>query len=153
MTTKTHVKEDIPSVIPNGIKISISPKILAVIALLIGGGAGGITLGQLFGIDSSAIIENSKSQAIKSKFDFDSRFVKIDTTLSTHTEQIAEMDTQITEIQEVQHADIARTEARRITELIANREKRESEYDRLVAKNLIRLKEHKEPCGNLECTD
>jgi hypothetical protein len=149
MTTKA-----IPSVPPNGIKLSINPKLAICLALIIGGGAGGASLGQLlFGADSKNDFAKLNDNGATTKNDFDTRFQKIDTTLDTHTAQITEMDKQITEIQTVQHGDIARTEARRVTETITSRDRREKEYDRLTALNLHRLRDGKVPCSNLECSN
>jgi hypothetical protein len=151
MTAKHTESENTPSIIPNGIKINLSPKVILCIALLVGGGAGGATIGKLFGVDTEAITGNTKEQFEKNNLDREEDLLRINTTLDKHTDQITEMDTQITEIQVTQHGDIARREARRVTENIEPRQKREEEYDRMVVKNILRLKEHKEPCGTVAC--
>lgn len=54
-------------------------------------------------------------------------------------------------IQETQHKTIARQEARRVTQTISNRNKREEAYDRIRDINIKRLKKGDDPCLDLKC--
>jgi len=54
-------------------------------------------------------------------------------------------------IQETQHKSIARGEARRVTQKISNRAKREEAYDRIRDLNMKRLKKGQDPSLNLRC--
>jgi uncharacterized coiled-coil protein SlyX len=54
-------------------------------------------------------------------------------------------------VQTTQQRDVARTEARRLTEKIRDREEREETYDRLYELNLRRLQRGSDPCGNVSC--
>lgn len=57
------------------------------------------------------------------------------------------------QVQTVQHAQVSRGEARRITKDIDSRDERERAYDRLVGMSMRRLKNKKEPCLNLDCSN
>jgi outer membrane murein-binding lipoprotein Lpp len=52
-----------------------------------------------------------------------------------------------------QNRQVAREEARRLTEGIKERERREREYDRLYDLTLGRLQENKEPCRSIDCQE
>jgi len=87
MTAKHTESENTPSIIPNGIKINLSPKVILCIALLVGGGAGGATIGKLFGVDTEIIAGNTKEQFEKNNKDREEDLFRINTTLDKHTEK------------------------------------------------------------------
>ena len=130
---------------PNGIKIYLPPKMaIIVIAILLGSGVGGIGI--------SNMLNGKKSENVTTeRQEFNVRFERIETGQKSNTKKIEKLDEQVGEIQAVQHSDIARTEARRLTEKIANRAKREKEYDLLVSRNLDRLKKGLAPCQTVKC--
>jgi len=130
------------------VKIYIPPKVaIIVIVILIGGGAGGLGLSNFFNGPKIDAASKEPSEV------FNVRFERLETGQAVNTQKIEKLDEQVGQIQEVQHSDIARTEARRVTGKIANRKRREKEYDRLVERNKKRLKKGRDPCQDLECVD
>jgi hypothetical protein len=73
--------------------------------------------------------------------------------LEEHGRVIGEVKIDVDAIQKVQHQQFASDEARRVTEDISNRKRREKEYDRLYRWNLSRLAEGREPCANVDCSN
>jgi hypothetical protein len=57
----------------------------------------------------------------------------------------------ISSVQTTQQRDVARNEARRVTEDIKNRAEREAAYDRIYELNLKRLQRGADPCSTVAC--
>ena len=83
---------------------------------------------------------------------------KIDKTLSsqdkraeTQDAKIEDINKVVTSVQTTQQRDVSRTEARRLTEKIKDRDEREATYDRLYELNLKRLQRGADPCGTVSC--
>ena len=85
-------------------------------------------------------------KAVEIEKHVESTYVKIDPTFN-------EVKNTINQVQTVQHAQISRDEARRITAPIDDREIREASYDRLVGMSMRRMKMKKEPCLNIDCSN
>ena len=136
-----------------GITVYIPPKVVSVmIALALGSGAG--VLGGFKWLNGSPPDEDSHNSDVEHRDqDYDVRFQSIESTQTVHTTKIGALEEKTNDIQTVQHGDIARTEARRVTADIRNREEREREYDRLVILNIKRLKEKRPPCNTRRCRD
>ena len=131
------------------IKIYIPPRLAIVaVALLLGSGVGGLGLSNILNGGADAKTESKEPSGT-----FNVRFERLETGQAVNTQKIEKLDEQVGQIQAVQHSDISRTEARRMTEKISDRKKREKEYDRLVERNLKRLKKGQDPCQDLECVD
>lgn len=82
----------------------------------------------------------------------------IEKALKEQDKRATEQDTKILDVAKVvssvqttQQRDVARNEARRLTEKIKEREERESTYDRLYELNLKRLQRGADPCGTISC--
>lgn len=121
-------------------------------AILAGGGVGSWGLQTFLGTSASA----SELQMVSTKND--SEHSEIKSTLETQqvaTEFNAAAIKGVTEtvrkIESAQTRDIARTEARRLTDDIQNRKIAEREYDRLFEQNLRRMSRGLDPCGSLAC--
>ncbi|NIS54599.1 MAG: hypothetical protein GWN94_26490 [Phycisphaerae bacterium] len=136
-----------------GVNIYIPPKLAsALLALLIGSGAG--VLGGFKWLNGSDSDESSHTSDLENREqNYNVRFESIESTQKVHTTKIGKLEKKTNDIQTVQHGDIARTEARRVTADIRDRHEREREYDRLVDLNLKRLKEKKPPCNDRRCRD
>lgn len=136
-----------------GVQIYVPPKLASVlIAVLIGTGVGGLGGVKWFngsGAEGTGHISTHPNR----NPDYDVRFQTFEDAQTVHTKKIGALEDKTEEIQSVQHKDIARQEARRLTKDIPNRERREREYDRLFGLNMSRLKGGREPCANLRCTN
>ena len=131
------------------IKIYIPPRLAIVaVALLLGSGVGGLGLSNILNGGADAKTESKEPSGT-----FNVRFERLETGQAVNTQKIEKLDQQVGQIQTVQHSDIARTEARRLTDQIPNRRRREEAYDRLVELNIRRLKRGQDPCQNLGCGD
>jgi len=133
--------------------ITLKPKtLLIVLGLLIGGG--GVTGGGLAAFDFTTNDEvkaavDKKAEQITSVEN--ARHVVIDDTFKKQGKAIDELKTGVKGIQDTQIREIARTEARRLTKHINDRDTRENQYDRLFLKNIRRLEAGKDPCTSLSC--
>jgi uncharacterized coiled-coil protein SlyX len=137
----------------SGISFNIRWKFIAsVIGVILGGGtvAG---LATTVGIGSSVA---SDFDTFKSAQGYEHD--KIDKTLAGQDKRAASQDAKIedinkvvTSVQTTQQRDVSRTEARRLTEKIKDRDERESTYDRLYELNLKRLQRGADPCGDVSC--
>jgi hypothetical protein len=138
---------------PGDIKFTVPKKWLVVLAVAILGG-GGITqaLTDVLGIKRPEPQEIKDERRRKHKKE-NERFVKINMRLDTHTEQIKTLDVRQTKMLDVQNQDIARREARRVTEKIRNRRERERQYDVIFTRNVNRLKAGKPPCSDDICSN
>jgi hypothetical protein len=114
-----------------------------------GGGTAGASLLPLIG--------GSPSQPF-SPGQHETKHTVIDSTLEDHEHSLGEQGQVIRNVEDkldsvlsVQHKQFARQEARRVTESISNPDKRIQEYDRMVDRNMRRLKRGDDPCGSLVC--
>jgi hypothetical protein len=137
----------------DGIKVKVRWKfIISILGLLLGGG-GLASIAAIFNVGSSVA---SDFDAFKSDQSF--QHTKIDTTLKDQDARATAQDGKIeviskgiTSVQTIQQRDVARTEARRLSEKIGNRKDREDTYDRLLELNLRRLARGEDPCANTNC--
>jgi hypothetical protein len=140
----------------SGAWVYIPPKVLlVVVAVFLGSGAGvgGVTKFLNGSGDDKGSHKGDKGNSDEGNKNYNVRFQSIESTQKIHTQKIGALETKTNDIQTVQHGDIARTEARRLTEDIKNRDEREREYDRLVDLNIKRLKENDPPCSDRRCRD
>lgn len=126
--------------------------ILFGLTVLAGGGIGSWGLQTFLGTSASA----SELQVVSTKNDAEHSEIKgtlvVQQKITTeNTEAIKAVTTTVGKIESAQTRDIARAEARRLTDDIANRKIAEREYDRLFELNLRRLGRGLDPCGTLAC--
>jgi len=76
---------------------------------------------------------------------------KLEQKVQANTSQIGKVKNTVDKIQAVQIKDISRAEARRVTSGIRSRAAREQAYDRLVDRNVKRLKRGADPCASVSC--
>lgn len=129
--------------------------ILLIAATLLGGGS-------VFGWKIVPAIngeDNETTQAIR-KHEEGPAHTQLNVTLknqgkqiTANTETLNDVSNQLTDVQTTQNSAYARQEARRVTEEIKSRDKREREYDRIVRINFSRLKKGREPCSNIDCSN
>jgi hypothetical protein len=79
------------------------------------------------------------------------RHAELRNNVDGNTVSIGKITGVVEEVQETQHRDIARSEARRITSDVRDRAQRETLYDTLLGINLKRLKRGQDPCSNVDC--
>jgi len=152
--TKAETTSDSPvELAPSGIKIRVRWKVIASIIgfLFCGGSFAGV--GAMFNVGTSVADDYTTFKAVQS-----SAHIHIDTALEEQAKHTKEQDgrietisTAITSVQTTQQRDVARTEARRLTEKISNRKDREDAYDRLYVLNIKRLSRGEDPCANVRC--
>ena len=137
----------------NGVTIPWKIIIVALLAVL---GVGGGTAGG-FQIATKDYVDDCDKATNQAAIDREARLEK---QLKGNKKAIKAIEVQglnltktVGEIQETQHGQYARQEARRLTSHIANRARREAAYDRILERNKRRLKSGLEPCANLDCTD
>ena len=138
--------------------VTLNWKVIGAIAVVLLGGGGG-TVAWRFATEQyvdESIVEQAQDAEVKQA----ARDEALDATLEHHEEQldkhgqvIGEVRIDISEIQQVQHQQFARDEARRVTKDIGPRARREEAYDRMVDLNLSRLRNGKPPCTNLDCSN
>lgn len=134
----------------NGISIHWKYLLIAVVVIFGGGGSWiGISLAT-----TSQVEEKIQFQAEKQKACDKDQDQKIELN-SKGIEEVRVISGQVkfklNAVQEVQHRQIARDEARRITGTIVNRRRRETEYDRVYNLNMKRLERGADPCSSLSC--
>lgn len=129
-----------------GLRMQMSTKLVIIILAMAGIGGGSGLLGQLaFGGNVDNATDNQNA--------FDARFQRIETEQKEQKDEIKKMRRDVSSILLVQRTSVARSEARRATAGIKNRFSREAAYDHLLAKNLKRLENGKEPCVDLDCAE
>ena len=151
---KTISDANIPiQIVENGIKFKVRWRFLAsVIGVLLGGGS-------IAGLTAIVGTGTSVASDLKEfKFEQDARHIHIDSVLSEQDKHARMQDTKLADVsqaiisvQTTQQRDVARNEARRVTEYIKDRQTREREYDRVYELNLRRLQRGEDPCGNVNC--
>lgn len=137
----------------NGIKVTIRWKFIAAIVSTAVGALGVAGVTAVVGVNFASATELSEF-----KSDQDMQHSRINKTLEDQDTHAKAQDTRIEEIsktvssvQTIQQRDVARNEARRLTEKIPKREEREETYDRLYELNLKRLQRGDDPCGSVSC--
>lgn len=137
----------------SGIKIQIRWKLIGSILGLVLGGSSLAGLAAMFNVKDSVAEDFSGF-----KTDQIIAHQHIDDTLTKQTKKAEIQDVRIdgiskivTSVQTTQQRDVARTEARRLTEKISDRKEREDTYDRLYELNLRRLQRGEDPCRNVGC--
>lgn len=142
-----------PATPKNGMTIYIPPKLaFLALAVLLGSGVGGLGVSKWFN-GSGGDKKSHNSDALNRDEIFNVRFKAIEGTQQDHTKKIEELEETTSEIQTVQHKDIARTEARRVTKEIINKRRRREIEDRIYEINLGRLKKGKSPCLDRTCAN
>jgi hypothetical protein len=160
MTTKpqAHPESEAPSasITANGKKVTIRIpwKIISgIIVLLLGGGLSTVGVLKCMGVASAAEVESLKTDnagehtTIRATQEQDHKMtVANDTAVKALTVSVGG-------IQSTMVKDVARREARRLTDQIKNRTQAERLYDSLVDKNIRRMTADPplDPCGSLEC--
>jgi hypothetical protein len=146
--------EESPLVVEKGgIKVDIPWRfVLPIIGFLLGGGAiAGVT--SMFGVTPSSADALSVFKAEQSvqHDDINKTLEAQDTRAKKQDERIADISKTVSSVQMTQQKDVARNEARRLTEKIPNRAEREETYDRLYELNLKHLQRGEDPCANVNC--
>ena len=139
--------------IGNGVTIPWKIVVVALLAVL---GVGGGTAGG-FQLATKDYVDDCDKATNQAAVDREARLEK---QLKGNKKAIKAIEVQglnltrtVGQIQDTQHGQYARQEARRLTAHIANRARREAAYDRILARNMLRLKAGLQPCANLACTD
>lgn len=140
-TPSTSIKVDIPWRL-----------VLPIAAFLLGGGT-------LAGVTTAFTGAAASPQELSAfKLEQNQQHAHINQTLEEQDKHAKVQDGRIEDIgkvvksvQSTQLRDVARTEARRLTEKIPNRVERENTYDRLYELNLRRLERGTDPCGSISC--
>ena len=160
MTTKpqSHPESEAPSasITANGKKVTIRVpwKIISgIIVLLLGGGLSTVGVLKCMGVASA-----SEVQALKTDNDGVHATIRStqkqdhDMTISNDT-AVKALTVSVGGIQSTMIKDVARREARRLTDKIRDRVEAEKAYDRLFDKNIGRMTEKvpRDPCGTIEC--
>lgn len=137
----------------NGIKVTIRWKLIAAIASAVLGGVGiagattvvGVTFASADDVQAFKIDQDVQHSRINKSLDDQDAHAK------AQDDRIADINKTVSSVQTTQQRDVARTEARRLTEKINNRLEREETYDRLYELNLKRLQRGDDPCGSIDC--
>jgi hypothetical protein len=152
--TKAETTSDSPvELAPGGFKIRIRWKfILSIFGLLLGGG-GLASVAAMFNAGTSVAgdFDSFKSEQSFQHTLIDNTFKDQDARTKLQDGRIETISKAITSVQTTQQRDVARTEARRLSEKISNRKDREDTYDRLLEFNLRRLGRGEDPCANVNC--
>jgi len=133
--------------------IRLSWKLLLVVAAMIaGGGAGSYGLQAFFGASASA----DEIKGLESRNDGEHGVMRggieqCQETTAENSTAIKAVTTTVGKIESTQVRDIARKEARRLTDELRNRRQADVEYDRLFEQNLRRMSRGLDPCGSLAC--
>ena len=147
---KNPASDDKPK---NGVQVYIPPKLASVIlAVLIGTGAGSLGGLKLFNRSDGDKSSHNSTHMNRDEI-FNVRFENIEKQQVEHTEKIAQLEETTQQIQDVQHQDIARAEARRVTKDLVNRRRRQEMEDRIYEVNLARLKKGEPPCLDRSCAN
>lgn len=145
--------KSLPPELASTVKISwltgmINWKSIMLIVMIVFGG-GGIAALDL--VSKDGVQQKIDKSLMYFRSQEDARHIKLDMTISQQGRDLDEIKKVVGEVQTVQHRQIAREEARRITCDIKNRRERERRYDTLLDLNLRRLSSGLEPCRTLTC--
>jgi hypothetical protein len=80
----------------------------------------------------------------------EAKIEKTESVVSSQQKKLDEIASKIDGLVDSNNMQIAREEAHRLTDNMPD-DKRSREYDRILARNLSRLSNGKEPCGDLAC--
>lgn len=137
---------------PDGIALNWKAFVAAIFIILTGSGSYyGFQIITRDQLDKEiADVEKSHNQIIENqgKLIDDNKI-----SIAVNEKSIVKIDFKLGQVQRTQHKDIARTEARRLTENIKDRTEREDKYDALLDLNISRLKKGEDPCSNLDCSN
>ncbi len=133
-----------------GIRITPIAQAVIVFLAIAGVGSGGGFIGRfVFGGNANAGTNVSKD----SHEVLNVKVQGIEAKLTAQDARIEKVSKDVSSILLSQRKDVAREEARRVTEKISNRARRETAYDYLRRKNLARLENGKEPCIDIDCAE
>lgn len=137
----------------NDIVVNVPPK-LALIVVVVLLGSGGSLVGFTKALNGSGGDGGSHISDLKDReAKLNKRFEVVENAVETNTDSIESLELQLTAIQKVQHNDIARSEARRVTRDITNQKKRQVLEDRIYQVNMTRLQKGDPPCLDLTCSN
>jgi hypothetical protein len=122
--------------------------ITAIVAAVLGGGGTYWALDFYTRAEVDLKIENSQ-KALRDHSH--KRAQQLESKVEKNTHKIDNVEHTVERIQSVQIKDISRAEARRVTAGIRSRQAREQAYDRLVDRNVKRLKKGADPCSTVAC--
>jgi hypothetical protein len=152
-------RPDVNSVAPvelakNGIKLQIPWRFIVPIVgfLLCGGTLAGV--GAMFStgsVEASPAFESFRSMQERQHIDIDGTLKRQDQHALEQDSKIENIKNVVSSVQTTQQRDVARNEARRLTEKIKDRIERENTYDRIYELNLRRLQRGLDPCGTIAC--
>ena len=147
--SESEVVSDV-SVSKKGVRIPWN-LVLVIAAMILGGGAGTFGIQHVLGAApaeelEAATISNEKEHA-NIKADLAAEHV---ITVS-NSDSIHVLSATVNKIESIQSRDVARKEARRLTDNIKDRVQAEKEFDRLFDLNLNRLSRGQDPCGTISC--
>ena len=144
------MKSQIFQITNNGITINWKYLLIAIVVLFGGGGSWiGISLATVNQVDEKIELQAEKQKSCDK--DQDLKIEKNNIEIKEVKKISGIVKIKIDAVQEVQQRQIARNESRRLTEKIANRTRREREYDRLYDLNMKRLKKGSDPCASIDC--
>jgi len=123
-----------------------------VLVCVLGGGGTGFGFNLLNG-EATEQIKEHRTKAAATLKEHKDCIDKNSEDIAQNTGDIAEIRPLLKDVQAVQHKQVAREEARRLTSAIQGRAIREREYDRLVERNISRLRKGQDPCANLDCSN
>jgi len=141
------MNDNIQVKIPSSIVTNFPWKwILAVLFAILGGGSAGITANRFVAVEE-------KQPKYFNNFANDQKVQheKIDSIQSEQQGEILSIKERLHIVEEVIREDVARREARRVTESIKNQEKKSQEYIRIYHINLVRLSKGGDPCFDIKC--
>jgi len=152
--TKATTPSDSPvELAPEGLKIRVRWKFIVSVLgfLLCGGSFAGVAA--MFNVGTSVADDFStfKSEQGSAHLHIDSALDSQDSRAKAQDDRIEGISKVVSSVQTTQQRDVARTEARRLTEKIQNRIEREESYDRLYELNLKHLQRGEDPCGTVSC--
>ncbi|MEN6368598.1 MAG: hypothetical protein ABFD77_02745 [Thermotogota bacterium] len=126
--------------------------LLTVLGVIAGGGAGSYAMQLLLGgVASSATLDEVSTQNDSDHKEIRGTLAEQQKVTAENTTAIRGVTATVEKIESAQTRDIARAEARRLTDDIPNRKVAEREYERLFERNLQRMARGLDPCGTLAC--
>lgn len=154
-SVKNLTAENLPTVeaASTSIKVDIPWRfVIPIAAFLLGGGAiGGVTSIFMPGNSSSAELQTFKGEQNTQHGQINETLKRQDAHAKKQDGRIEDISKTVSSVQTTQQKDVARTEARRLTEKIPNRTDREETYDRLYELNLKHLQRGEDPCATVNC--
>ena len=153
MAKAEPISENPVEIAKNGVKVKISWKFIVSAVMIALGGTSLAGVATMFNVGTSVADDFTafKSEQSSQHTHINTSLEMQDSHAKTQDGRIEDISKAITSVQTTQQRDVARTEARRLTEKITNRDEREEAYDRLYELNLRRLQRGVDPCGTLAC--